>query len=90
MVHEKMNWDKKIDLVSVLVIAIMVLSGSAFMFYYNQQIVNECTSNPLVFASRQMEDRSGYEFYGVGYFRTEGQSSIVLFNSSRAVLQNPS
>tara|TARA_R110002051_G_C8570519_1_gene475710 strand:+ start:79 stop:336 length:258 start_codon:yes stop_codon:yes gene_type:complete len=85
-----MNWNKKIDLINVLVVAFMVLAAGVFMFYYNQQIVNECTSNPLVFASRQMEDRSGYEFYGVGYFRTEGQSPLILFNSTGSTLQNPS
>ena len=86
-----MNWDKKIDLINVLVVAFMVLAAGVFMFYYNQQIVNECTSNPLVFGARQLEDRTGFAFYGTGYFKAEevypGVRGMILFNSTGSVLQ---
>jgi len=84
----------KIDLINFLVIILMALSLIAFMFYYNYSLVNECTSNPLVFGAKQMEDRSGYEFYGTGYFKAkEGtfiHSTMITFNSTHSKLQQPS
>jgi len=85
-----MNWNKKIDLINVLVIAVMVLSGSAFMFYYNQQIVNECTSNPLVFGAKKLEKDFAVRFIGTGYFLSKDGRIInnrLTFNSENATIQ---
>lgn len=81
----------QIDLINFLIILVMLVSFVVGAFYYNQAIVNQCTSNPLVFASQKLEKQSGYEFYGVGYFKTElGSYPSIVFNSSKATLQNPS
>jgi len=85
------NSKMKIDTISFVVILVMLVSFVVGAFYYNQSIINECTSNPLVFASKKLEKQSGYEFSGIGYFKTEqGTFPTVIFNSSEATLQNPS
>ncbi len=51
-------------------LAIFLMLGSLVVgtsIYYKQE-VNECTSNPLSYGAKQMEDRFGFEFIGTGYF----------------------
>ena len=78
----------KLDIINLIIISIMFLSAIGFMFWYNQNLINQCTSNPLVFASKQLENQYGREFFGVGYFRTEqGGFPIITFNSTEATIQ---
>ena len=54
------------------------------MLYYFKIQRDECVSNPLVFGSKQMTEKYGYEFVGTGFFKTDGtiQSPTLTFNST--------
>ncbi len=65
-------------------IAIFLMLGSLIVgtsIYYNEE-VNECTSNPLSYGAKQMEDRFGYKFIGTGYFVVpiDKKAPTIIFN----------
>ncbi len=80
----------KLDKINLTVIAIMFLSVIALMFYYYNAQVNECTRNPLAYASKQFQENTGYEFIGTGFFLTpvNVRSPLVVFNSSGYTIQS--
>lgn len=69
----------------ITIIAIFLMLGSLLIgvsFYYNSQI-QECTSNPLSYGAKTMQERYGYEFIGTGFFITpfDKKAPIIVFNS---------
>ena len=74
----------------VVIMIMIVLSLISLMLYYTQTIINECTSNPLVFGDKKLEKDYGYEFLGTGIFLSEDGRLIenrVVFNSKNATIQ---
>lgn len=73
----------------ILLGIIILLAGITLIFYYYKSSVDECTSNPLSYGARQMEESYGIRFEGYGYFLIDGQQSpIIWFNSSNILIKN--
>ena len=80
----------KLDLINTTIIIVMFLTIMFSMFYYNQTIINECTSNPLVFGAKKLEKDYGFEFIGTGYFISDDGRIIdnkLIFNSKNSTIQ---
>jgi len=79
----------KIDLtvIGILLIVSSLIIGIGY--YYNNQF-NQCTSNPLSYGAKQMEDLYGYEFIGTGYFFTpiNMKAPTIIFNSDNVSVQS--
>lgn len=70
----------KVDLIIILIMFLCIIIGVAF-YYVNT--IQECTSNPLVYGAKAYEEKAGYEFVGIGFFKTpiEIRSPTINFNS---------
>lgn len=71
--------------------ALLLMLGSLIVgvaIYYKDE-VNQCTSNPLLYGAKQMEERFGYEFVGTGYFITPINVNVprVHFNNQSISFQ---
>ena len=75
-------------------IAIFLMLGALIVgvaIYYKEE-VNQCTSNPLSYGARQMEESYGYKFIGTGFFRSpiDIGTPIITFNSVNVSFQSNS
>ena len=71
----------RIDWLTIIILGLMIGSVLiALQFYYNKK-VNECISNPLVYASKMYEENYGYFFTGSGSFLIEGGGSPIFYFS---------
>jgi NACalpha-BTF3-like transcription factor len=81
----KFNW------LEVIGIGLIVISGViAVQIYYNEKH-SSCISNPLVYASKMYEERTGYPFSGNGVFTSNEKqinSPIIFFNSKGIKIEN--
>lgn len=67
----------------ILLGVIILLAGVTLIFYYYNSTIDECTSNPLSYGAKQMEEAYGMKFEGYGYFLIDGQQApAIWFNSS--------
>jgi len=70
----------------ILIAGIMLMVGSLIFgtFFYYKSEVNDCTSNPLVYASNLYENRFGYETEGTLLIKTpiDIEPLTLLFNST--------
>jgi len=64
---------------------IILISAIVFMFSLYDYKYKECTSNPLVFAAKQYEERTGHKFVGSGSFITKNLNSPILYFNSEKV-----
>lgn len=80
---------KDADWIQIIVIAVMVTCVVVAMQYYYNSQMRECTSNPLVYASRYYEDKYGYPFFGSGSFIVEGMSPTITFSSYGVEVKMP-
>ena len=58
----------KSEWITGLAIFIMLSSLIVGTAIYYKDEVNQCTSNPLSYGAKQMENDFGFEFVGTGYF----------------------
>jgi len=73
---------KKIDWITIILCAIIILSITVIaQYYYNAESI-KCMGNPLVYAANKYEKEYGYSFYGTGYFKLNGTSPIIYFDST--------
>ena len=72
----------KKKLLDKIIIIIMVCCILFLMYYYFDSQTNECTKNPLAYASKMFEEKYGEEFVGSGFFLTEKNSPLIIFNST--------
>jgi len=79
----------KLDTINAIIIFVMLMCAVGFGFYYNYSLVNECTSNPLIFGAKQLERQNPtLEFFGNGYFKDEkGNIAVITFNSTELRLK---
>lgn len=73
--------NKRLLNILTIFLAVLIIIVGIFIiwFYYNNQ-VQECTSNPLVYGAKQLKESYGYEFIGSGQLLVEG-SPIYYFDS---------
>lgn len=79
----------KIDKISLIIILIMITCLVIAFFYYHKNVINQCTSNPLVYASNQYSNQYGYEFIGYGWFITpiNVETKTIYFNSNNITIK---
>lgn len=71
----------RFNYLEVIAIGLIILGGVlAMQIYYNEKH-GECSSDPLVYAAKLYEEKTGYEFIGTGYFLINGESPRVSFSS---------
>lgn len=72
---------KLLDWIIILILFFTLVF--ALIIYY-QKTTDLCSSNPLVFASREYEKSTGYEFEGLGWFKVNGslKNAQIYFNST--------
>jgi len=76
--------------VTISALLLMISALVIGVGYYYSSEVNECTSNPLSYGAKQMEDQYGYEFVGRGYFITpiSIKPPVVSFNITSVSIQS--
>ena len=73
-----MKWYDWLTIFSLFFIAIAFAVGGVV---YYKEVVNECTSNPIVYGAGVYEDRYGYEVFGSLYLLGVPNDKITpLFN----------
>jgi hypothetical protein len=79
------NW----KLITYITIVVMVICLFVIGFYYYNNVVNKCTSNPLVYASQKYTKQYGYNFTGYGWFNTPigVLSPQVTFDSNNVTIK---
>lgn len=70
---------------------ILLVVGIFLVSYYFNHVRDECLRSPLNYGAKQIEERTGYEFYGYGYYRFPdgSQSPLIIFNSTSTRVSNP-
>lgn len=78
----------EIELVSFIVIIIMIICLAIACFVYYERKINDCTSNPLVYASKMYERNTGYALEGLAFFITppDVKSMNIYFNSTKTTI----
>jgi|TARA_Y100000296_G_scaffold45780_1_gene52465 hypothetical protein len=71
-----MKWYDWLTIFSLFIIVVALVIGT--LSYY-KEVVNECTSEPLVYGAKQMEELYGYKFIGTGYLITPINKELPLF-----------
>jgi hypothetical protein len=66
------------DWIQVITIAVMIICVTVAVQYYFNMNVKTCIDNPLVYSAKYYSDKFGQEFYGVGRFRMNGSSPIII------------
>ena len=81
----------KIDWIVIIGIGlIMSASVVATIYYYNFKY-RECISDPLTYASKDYEEKTGLVFYGSGIFKVPSNtvSPIIYFSSDGIKIEDP-
>ena len=79
-----MDKERILDMVVLLGIVILLITGIFFITYYFQGKTNSCTSSPFVFGAQQLEERYDLEVSGTIYFltKTNQHAPPLHFNST--------
>jgi len=83
--------EKRLLNILVIFLAVLIfLAGIFVIWFYFQNQVNECISNPLIYGAKQMTEAYGYEFQGRGFFVVPINYNIpiILFNSTSITVQS--
>ena len=86
-----MNKEIIYKILNIIAIGLILLSGTmAVQVYYNEK-KTECISEPLSYAARMYEDKTGYPFAGSGTFISEGDLKFtrIWFDSEGIRLEDP-
>lgn len=71
----------KLDWITTIVLIIMIACAIYMGVTYNHKIINECTSNPLVYAAQKYEAETGKAFSGQAWF-DDPATPTIMFNST--------
>jgi hypothetical protein len=81
----------RFDIISVVLIGVIIVSSTYIIFEKYKAEYNECTANPLTYASKRYEERYGHALYGEGSFQDlNNKTFFITFNTSGVYLKrNP-
>jgi len=74
----------------LILLTIIIITGGYVIYYQVTEQINDCTANPLQYASNKFLDDYGYPLRGTGTFKdADGDMFIVEFNTTGAYVKNP-
>ena len=77
------------DWISIIAIAVILSCASVTLIVFYNMRFRECVADPLIYASKFYEEKTGVPFQGSGYFITDGKtdSPIIYFDSKEVVAE---